>query len=44
MTLELKQYKHELFNNKPKDRALYGWEANPYVWKIEFDWISKEDV
>lgn len=27
---------------KPKDRALYGWEANPWVWVVEFEKISKE--
>jgi len=29
---------------KPKDRALYGWEANPYVWVIEFEQISREEA
>lgn len=27
---------------KPADRALYGWEANPWVWVIAFERISKE--
>ncbi len=22
---------------KPSDRAIYGWDANPYVWVIEFE-------
>lgn len=26
---------------KPADRALYGWDANPYVWCVEFEKISK---
>lgn len=25
---------------KPADRALYGWEANPYVWVVEFELIK----
>lgn len=29
---------------KPTDRALYGWDANPFVWVIEFEQISKEEA
>lgn len=29
---------------KPADRALYGWEANPWVWVIGFERISKEEA
>ncbi len=27
---------------KPADRPRYGWEANPFVWVIEFERISEE--
>ena len=29
---------------KKKDRALYGWAANPWVWVIEFEQISREEA
>ena len=29
---------------KPADRAIYGWEADPWVWVIEFQRISKEEA
>lgn len=29
---------------KPADRALYGWEANPWVFVIEFERISKDEA
>lgn len=29
---------------KPADRAAYGWDANPWVWVINFERISKEEA
>lgn len=36
----------EIWDNtlKPADRALYGWAANPWVWVIEFERISKAEA
>lgn len=29
---------------KPEYLPTYGWEANPWVWAIEFERISKEEA
>ena len=29
---------------KPSDRALYGWDANPWVWVINFERISRDEA
>lgn len=37
---------HALWNStiKPADHVLYGWSANPWVWVIEFERITKEEA
>jgi hypothetical protein len=29
---------------KPSDRALYGWDANPWVWVIDFERMSRDEA
>lgn len=29
---------------KPADHDIYGWDANPWVWVIEFEQISREEA
>lgn len=41
------RYKYSLLWDstiKLADRFLYGWDANPWVWVIEFEQISKEEA
>lgn len=44
--LEIGCYFDELWDKtiKPADLTLYGWVANPWVWVIEFERISKEEA
>lgn len=29
---------------KPIERDVYGWDASPYVWVVEFEEISREEA
>ncbi len=28
----------------PKDRPLYGWDANSWVWVVEFERVSRKEA
>lgn len=44
--LEIGCYFDDLWNStlKPADRTVYGWDANPWVWVIGFERISREEA
>ena len=46
LTFDYFEQFRELWNRtvKPADRPIYGWDANPWVFVIEFERISKEQA